>query len=85
MTYSMTAFVSAKISTTSAIYGCEIRCVNHRFLDVHFRLPEKLKKHEASLKEIITTTLNRGRVDCYIKKEQLDDQALSVELDKVGA
>jgi uncharacterized protein (TIGR00255 family) len=77
----MTAFGSAKISTSSGVYNCEIRCVNHRFLDVHFRLPEELRAYEANFKEIVSNTLSRGRVDCFVKREDLSDLPSSSELD----
>lgn len=82
MTCSMTAFGSAKIPTSTSVYNCEIRCVNHRFLDIHLRLPEELRPYEAELKEIIAGTLSRGRVDCFIKRENVNDEALSAELDE---
>ena len=74
MTYSMTAFGSAQISTSSGTFNCEMRCVNHRFLDVNFRLPEELRAYESNLKEAISKRITRGRVDCFIKREENGQQ-----------
>ena len=79
-TSSMTAFGAAKIATTNGIYHCEIRCVNHRFLDVHFRLPEELRAYESDFRELLSTSLNRGRVDCSVKREELTESATHTEL-----
>ncbi len=79
-TSSMTAFGAAKTTSTNGTYHCEIRCVNHRFLDIHFRLPEELRVYEADFRELLAASLNRGRVDCSIKREELVGSAAHTEL-----
>ena len=70
VTSSMTAFGAARHLGSTANYSCEMRCVNHRFLDVHMRLPEELRAYEADIKDKVSAHLQRGRVDISIKKEQ---------------
>lgn len=70
MTNSMTAFGSAKITHQSKTYHCEIRSVNHRFLDINFRLPEELRPFESTFRELIAKSLHRGRIDCSIRREE---------------
>jgi uncharacterized protein (TIGR00255 family) len=38
--------------------------VNHRYLDVQFRLPEELRPQEIALRSLIADVLNRGKVEC---------------------
>jgi uncharacterized protein (TIGR00255 family) len=41
----------------------EIRTVNSRFLDLHFRLPDELRALEPALREAIQSRLGRGKID----------------------
>lgn len=43
--------------------GVEIRAVNSRFLDLSFKLPEELRQHEPALRELLTRSLKRGKVE----------------------
>ena len=69
-TSSMTAFGAARHLGSAANYSCEMRCVNHRFLDIHLRLPEELRAYETVIKDRVSACLQRGRVDISVKKEQ---------------
>lgn len=64
----MTAFGQATFDGESGSYSCELRSVNHRFLEVHMRLPEEFRSFENMVRERISSRLGRGRVDCFIKK-----------------
>jgi len=79
-TSSMTAFGAAKHSSSTGEYYCEIRCVNHRFLDTNFRLPEELRAYEAKFRELISQSISRGRVDCSIKREENFDTSMQAEI-----
>jgi len=76
----MTAFGSAKKSSNSGVYYCELRSVNHRYLDTNFRLPEELRPFESKLRELIGSELHRGRIDCAIKRDENND-SVETELD----
>ncbi|MFZ5504596.1 MAG: YicC/YloC family endoribonuclease [Pseudomonadota bacterium] len=60
----MTGFATAAVSVGAATLNLEIRTVNSRFLDLHFRLPDELRVIEPLLREQITGALSRGKVDC---------------------
>jgi len=62
MTQSMTAYAQAAVSTELGELSCELRSVNHRFLDVAPRMPEDLRAFEGDLKDAIGAKLARGRV-----------------------
>ncbi|MGB2466238.1 MAG: YicC/YloC family endoribonuclease, partial [Porticoccaceae bacterium] len=63
----MTAFASNTLEFSWGSVTCELRSVNHRFLETHFRLPETLREIEMSLREIARKTLTRGKVDCSLQ------------------
>ena len=60
---SMTAFASGERSTEWGTLGCELRAVNHRFLEVGMRLPDELRASEPALRERIAARLSRGKLD----------------------
>jgi uncharacterized protein (TIGR00255 family) len=43
--------------------GLEIRAVNSRFLDLTFKLPDDLRGTEPALREMLTSSLKRGKVE----------------------
>ena len=82
MTNSMTAFGQATLDGESGTYSCELRSVNHRFLEVHMRLPEELRAFENLVREHISSRLGRGRVDCFIKKADVVSASGGVQIDQ---
>ena len=67
MIYSMTAFARVEKTRQLANIQWEIKSVNHRFLDVQFRLPEPLRNMETELRDLCRSRLSRGKVDCTLK------------------
>src|SRR5688572_31765587 len=49
MIRSMTAFASGERATPWGALGCELRSVNHRFLELGVRLPERSEEHTSEL------------------------------------
>jgi len=76
MTQSMTAYAQAVIDTELGELSCELRSVNHRYLEVAPRMPEELRMHESELRELVSSQLARGRVDCFIRLKELDQAAM---------
>lgn len=83
MTKSMTAFVREQGQEMFGQFSWEIRSVNHRYLDVSFRLPERFRELESTLREIASKHLNRGKVDCSLRyqagAESLEGLSLNEE------
>ncbi len=46
---------------------CEIRSVNHRYLEASVRLPEELRSLEHLMRERLNKRLGRGKVDCTLR------------------
>jgi len=80
MIYSMTGFASGTRELASAALNVELRSVNHRYLDLQFRLPEELRPLEPGLRELIVARLQRGKVECRIGLTPLPDAAKTLEL-----
>ena len=66
MIYSMTGYAVAARELENAVLNLELRSVNHRYLDIQFRLPDELRAIEPALRETLTARLNRGKVECRI-------------------
>lgn len=82
---SMTGYATASRNTLYGSLNIEVRAINNRFLDVQFRLPDDLRKQEPAMREMITTQLRRGKVECRMNflplveaeyRQQLNTQAL---------
>ncbi|MCC6295082.1 MAG: YicC family protein [Pseudomonadales bacterium] len=66
MPHSMTAFARASAQLPDCTLTWELRSVNHRFLEPHFRLPESLRELEMPLREALRARLARGKVDAIL-------------------
>src|SRR5690349_17803159 len=66
MIYSMTGYAVAARELENAVLNLELRSVNHRYLDIQFRLPDELRAIEPALREALTARLNRGKVECRV-------------------
>jgi uncharacterized protein (TIGR00255 family) len=67
MPHSMTGFASAEASVPPFRLVWEIKSVNHRFLELGFRLPEELRSLEPLARELVAGVVRRGKVDCTLK------------------
>lgn len=76
----MTGFASASAEIGRFRLVWELRSVNHRFLDLSFRLPEELRAHEAGFRDIVSRHARRGKVDCTLKVASADEDSRDFEL-----
>jgi len=60
---SMTGFGRGEAQAKGRIWTTEIRCVNNRFLDLKIKLPKGYAQLEERIRSLITSSLQRGRVD----------------------
>ncbi|MGC3981140.1 MAG: YicC/YloC family endoribonuclease [Steroidobacteraceae bacterium] len=65
----MTGFARRECQGAWGTLVCEVRTVNHRFLEVSLRLPEELRSLDSELRQLIAAALRRGKVDAslYLK------------------
>jgi uncharacterized protein (TIGR00255 family) len=66
MIASMTGFARREASGAWGTLVCELRSVNHRFLEAGFRLPEEVRSLEPELRQLLMHELKRGKVDCTV-------------------
>ncbi|MEF9419153.1 YicC/YloC family endoribonuclease [Xanthomonas citri] len=89
MIRSMTAFAGSERITPWGTLGCELRSVNHRFLEVGVRLPEELRALEPLLRERVAAKNSRGKLDLTLRLRAPDNaQTLAVNkslLQQLGA
>ncbi|HLQ24250.1 MAG TPA: YicC/YloC family endoribonuclease [Acidiferrobacterales bacterium] len=80
MTSSMTAFARSDFETPGGALVCELRSVNHRYLEFALRLPEELRSLEPQIRELIGKRLSRGKVDCSLYFKAKDNAASELQL-----
>ncbi|HTQ36358.1 MAG TPA: YicC/YloC family endoribonuclease [Steroidobacteraceae bacterium] len=60
----MTGFARMERQLPTGTLVCELRSVNHRFLEMALRLPDELRSLEPELRAALQKELRRGKVDC---------------------
>jgi uncharacterized protein (TIGR00255 family) len=84
MIASMTGFARRETSASWGTLVCELRSVNHRFLEVGFRLPDELRATEGELRARLTKQLRRGKVDCSISYRRPQGSSGALDIDAAG-
>ena len=69
MVHSMTAFTRQEHAADWGSLQLELRSVNQRYLEPHFRLPENLRDLEPAFREALRQRLARGKVECTLRFE----------------
>lgn len=59
----------------------ELKSVNHRFLDLAFRMPRSFACLEDSLRQLMQSRLSRGHIDVFVTYRNLRDDSKSVAVD----
>jgi len=68
MIRSMTAYASAETTGPAGTLSCELRTVNHRYLELSPRLPDDLRAFESQLRERVAAKLSRGKLDLTVRR-----------------
>ncbi len=72
MIQSMTAFARSQIQENWGSIVCELRSINHRYLELFIRLPEVLHELEPLMRERIRHYIKRGKVECFFRYQPSD-------------
>ena len=67
MPRSMTAYARITEEHSWGSISCELKSVNHRFLEIGFRMPESLREAETTLRDMARKKLGRGKIDCSVQ------------------
>ncbi|SEM86253.1 YicC/YloC family endoribonuclease [Halomonas caseinilytica] len=86
MVHSMTAFSRQDLDADWGYLQLELRSVNQRYLEPHFRLPETLRDLEPDFREALRGRLARGKVECHLRfTPATGDAQLSVNRTRLEA
>ena len=67
---SMTGFGCGEADLDGNKVTCELRALNHRFLDVRVRMPEELASQAFFVEQLARERLSRGRFDIGVRLEE---------------
>ncbi len=81
---SMTGFASTEKKFITLGISVELRSVNQRFLELHFKLDDALKPLEPALRALLQTSLNRGKVECKINLNYATNSAQNLSINPVA-
>ena len=79
---SMTGYGRAFVEIEGRQMTVEVKSVNHRFLDLSFRMPRNLMFLEDAARKIISARLARGHVDVFVTYRNLRTDARTVHVDE---
>jgi uncharacterized protein (TIGR00255 family) len=75
---SMTGYAQAQIAADGVGLRISIRAVNHRFLDLHLRVPEGFEPLEPRIRQIVRERIRRGHLDVTLRYELAGPAAVAV-------
>jgi uncharacterized protein (TIGR00255 family) len=81
MIRSMTGFARRERQGPWGTLVCELRTVNHRYLETSLRLPDELKALDNDARQAIAAALRRGKVDANLYLKSAAGSQRSLELD----
>jgi uncharacterized protein (TIGR00255 family) len=86
MIRSMTGFARRERQGPWGTLVCELRTVNHRYLEISLRLPDELKALDNEVRQSIGAALRRGKVDAslYLKSTAGTQRALELDTALLG-
>jgi uncharacterized protein (TIGR00255 family) len=86
MIRSMTGFARRERQFPWGLLAWELKTVNHRFLEMGFRLPEEFRVGEAEFRHGVAGAVRRGKVDCSLHfRPAVVAGALEVDAELLGS
>jgi uncharacterized protein (TIGR00255 family) len=77
----MTGFARQSVETELGALTWELRAVNHRYLDVQFKLPDELRPSEQVFRQQVGERLKRGKIECAFRFRRARDASTEMQLD----
>jgi uncharacterized protein (TIGR00255 family) len=82
---SMTGYAQVKTNVDDELtLSLSLKSVNHRFLDLHLRLPAELDPVEMKVRRLLKERLHRGHIEVTLSLERSGGAPFSVNRDLVG-
>jgi uncharacterized protein (TIGR00255 family) len=85
MIQSMTAFARVQSQSKAGQIVCELRSINHRYLEFTLRLPDVLHELEVLVRERIRHHIKRGKVECYLRYQPSENSGVHINVNTVLA
>lgn len=87
MAYSMTGFARMEESFEWGTLSCELKSVNHRYLEAFYKLSDEIKPFESELRGALKQKLSRGKVEVLFlfRNEEGASAELKIDQSKVKA
>lgn len=82
MLHSMTGFARHTAESPQGTLTCELRAVNHRYLDFQFRLPDELRPRENELRKQVGAAVKRGKIECSLHFRRAPGSPTGMQLNK---
>jgi uncharacterized protein (TIGR00255 family) len=82
----MTGFARAELKTPEYTLVWEVRSVNHRYLEMHLRLPEEFREIETPLRETVRNKLQRGKLEAtvHLQLEQGGEVGIGLDSERLN-
>ncbi|HET7748631.1 MAG TPA: YicC/YloC family endoribonuclease, partial [Terriglobales bacterium] len=83
--HSMTGFAQARGQVNGRLgFALALKSVNHRFLDLHFRMPSDSSELEMKLRRLLKEKMARGHVEVTLTLQPIAEQGFAVNRQLVG-
>jgi uncharacterized protein (TIGR00255 family) len=82
---SMTGYAQAQTADNGIGLRVSVRSVNHRFLDLHLRVPEGFEPLEPRIRQIVRERVRRGHLDVTLRYELAGPAAVAVNQEVAAA
>jgi len=86
MTKSMTAFARQVFETEAGNICWEVKSLNHRYLELHLRLPEEFRQVEMKLRDLVNRLIGRGKIEvvCSFQSTATKNGSIRVNKERVA-
>lgn len=78
MIRSMTGYGRAQATVGTINVTVELKSVNHRYFEFNSRVPRNYGFLEEKLKSFVGSLVSRGKVECYVSVENLEDSDVEI-------
>lgn len=85
MIRSMTGYGRGESREGARGFRVEIKTVNHRYTDIFIKIPRQISFLEQKVRDLVSKTLSRGKIDVYITYEDYGEESKNVLCDEALA
>ncbi len=82
MIRSMTGFARSEANLPAHHLSWELRSVNHRYLDIQFKLPEDFRALEQEWRTLAASQVSRGKFECALRVTASETAANTLQIDE---